>query len=185
MQAVIELKASDVRAAIDKVGVDIPGMTKEQVAERVIGLMTGELRLMDCQGLTEEAMEGVYALAYNTFRAGKYENAQKLFVFLTVYDHFNAKYWKGLGACRYNLGNYQGALQAYGMAQVSNPTDPRPQLRGAECCLAMNQRDNAVAALQAYLEMAQGNPKETDNLKRASALLKVLTKAQAGATAAQ
>jgi type III secretion system low calcium response chaperone LcrH/SycD len=176
MQGTIELNEADIRAALAKVELAVAGMTQEQVADRVTGLLTGELRLMDCQGLTDEAMEGVYALAYNTFRAGKFENAHKLFMFLAVYDHLTQKYWMGLGACRYNLGYYDMALEAYGMAQVIDPADPRPQLRGAECCLALNHRESAIAALRAYLFMAGESPKEAANVKRARALLAALDK---------
>ena len=179
MQGLINFSEADIRAAVAKRGFTVGGLSQDQVADRIVGLLNGELRLMDCQGLTEQAMEGVYAMAYNTFRAGKYENAHKLFVFLAVYDHLTQKYWMGLGACRYNMGHYQGALEAYGMAQVIDPEDPRPQLRGAECFLALNRRDQAVAALQVYLEMAKNAPKEVANVKRARALLAALTKPKA------
>ena len=101
MQGMIELQEADVRAAVAKAGLSIPNLTQDEVADRVVGVLKGDLRLMDAQGLTDEATDGVYSLAYSTFRAGNFANAHKLFVFLCTFDHLNHKYWMGLGACRY------------------------------------------------------------------------------------
>lgn len=52
------------------------------------------------RGLSEDTLEQLYALGFNQYQAGKWDDAQKIFQALCMLDHYDARYFLGLGACR-------------------------------------------------------------------------------------
>ena len=93
------------------------------------------------------------------YRTGKYDDALKLFKFLVLFDHLNAKFWLGLGAVQQVLKDFQGAVASYGYCSFLKLDDPRPQLHAAECFLAMGDKRNAASSLEALDEYC---PRDTD-----------------------
>lgn len=106
----------------------------------------------ELKGITNEEMEAVYSLAFNFYRTGKYDDAEKIFNFLALFDHLNPKFWMGVGAVRQVKKNYEGAVQAYGYASFLDLHNPKPQFHAAECYLAMGDKRNAASALEALKE---------------------------------
>ena len=47
--------------------------------------------MKDINGLTRENLESVYAIAYNDYNSGKYDQAHKLFQMLCFFDHMEKK----------------------------------------------------------------------------------------------
>ena len=101
----------------------------------------------------------MYSLAFGYYRTGKYDDALKLFKFLVLFDHLNAKFWLGLGAVQQVLKDFQGAVASYGYCSFLKLDDPRPQLHAAECFLAMGDKRNAASSLEALDEYC---PRDTD-----------------------
>ena len=81
------------------------------------------LILQELEGLTDDELETLYAVGYNYFTYGKYEQAKDVFVELTAYDPFTSHYWRALGAVNQQLGNYKEAIPAYDMAIVNDNGD--------------------------------------------------------------
>ena len=88
-----------------------------------------------------------------------YDEAYKLFQFLVLFDHLNAKYWMGLGAVQQVLKDYQSAVVSYGYCSFLNLENPKPQLHAAECFLALGDKVNAASSLEALNEYC---PTDTD-----------------------
>ena len=101
----------------------------------------------------------MYSLAFNYYRTGKFDEAEKLFNFLALFDHLNPKFWMGVGAVRQVKKDFSGAVQAYGYASFLDLSNPKPQLHAAECFLAMGDKRNAASSLEA---LDQYCPKDTD-----------------------
>jgi len=79
--------------------------------------------LMELEGISDEEMETVYALGYNFFTYGKYEDARDIFIGLTAYAPYTAHYWRALGATNQQLKDYSEAIAAYDMAIANDELD--------------------------------------------------------------
>ena len=131
----------------------------KKVAETVKSLIKDGSTLKQLKGISNEELEAVYSLAFGYYRTGKYEEALKLFQFLVLFDHLNAKFWMGLGAVQQVLKDYQNAVVSYGYCSFLKLDNPKPQLHAAECFLAMGDKRNAASSLEALNEYC---PKDTD-----------------------
>ena len=130
-----------------------------KIAKGVEALIKDNATLKQLKGVTNAELEAVYSLAYGYYRTGKYDEALKLFQFLVLFDHLNAKYWLGLGAVQQVMKDFQNAVVSYGYCSFLNLANPKPQLHAAECFLAMGDKRNAASSLEALNEYC---PKDTD-----------------------
>ena len=131
----------------------------KKIAESVKSLIKDGSTLKQLKGVSNEELEAVYSLAFGYYRTGKYDEALKLFQFLVLFDHLNAKFWMGLGAVQQVLKDYQNAVVSYGYCSFLKLDNPKPQLHAAECFLAMGDKRNAASSLEALNEYC---PKDTD-----------------------
>ena len=115
--------------------------------------------IKELKGITNNEMEAVYSLAFSYYRTGKFDEAEKLFNFLALFDHLNPKFWMGVGAVRQVRKDFSGAVQAYGYASFLDLSNPKPQLHAAECFLAMGDKRNAASSLEALEHFC---PKDTE-----------------------
>ena len=133
-------------------------MTQAEIEQASKKFLDGAT-IKELKGITNDEMEAVYSLAFNYYRTGKFDDAEKLFNFLALFDHLNQKYWMGVGAVRQVKKNFKGAVEAYGYASFLDLDNPKPQLHSAECFLAMGDKRNAASALEALDRFC---PKNTD-----------------------
>ena len=131
----------------------------KKIADDVKTLIDRGATLKQLKGISNEELEAVYSLAFGYYRSGKFDEAAKLFQFLVLFDHLNAKFWFGLGATQQALKDYAGAVSSYGYCSFLNLENPKPQLHAAECFLAMGDKLNAASSLEALNEYC---PKDTD-----------------------
>ena len=133
-------------------------LTAEKIEEAAKGLADmGTIR--ELKGLTDGEMEAVYSLGFSFYNTGRYDDAEKVFRFLVLFDHLNARYWTGLGAVQQVKKLYGDAILSYGYASFLDLENPKPQYFAAECFLAMGDKDNALSAIAALEEYC---PKETE-----------------------
>ena len=130
-----------------------------KIANDVQTLIEKRATLKQMKGVSNEELEAVYSLAFGYYQTGKYEEAHKLFQFLVLFDHLNAKYWLGLGAVQQVMKDFQNAVVSYGYCSFLKLDNPKPQLHAAECFLAMGDKRNAASSLEALNEYC---PKDTD-----------------------
>ncbi len=132
----------------------------EQTIEELAKRMTKEpVTVRDLKGITTGEMEAVYSLGFNFYNTGRYDDAEKIFKFLVMFDHMTPKYWMGLGSVQQVKKNYKAAVTNYACASFLDIHDPKPQYHAAECFLAMGDVDNATSALEALKMFA---PKDTE-----------------------
>ena len=131
----------------------------KKIAEGVKTLIEKGSTLKQMRGITNEELEAVYTLAFGYYRTGKFNEALKLFQFLVLFDHLNAKYWMGLGAVQQVLKDFQNAAVSYGYCSFLKLDNPKPQLHAAECFLALGDKRSAASALFALNEYC---PTDTD-----------------------
>jgi type III secretion system low calcium response chaperone LcrH/SycD len=131
----------------------------KKIAEGVKALIKDSATLKQMKGITNDELEAVYALAFSYYRTGKFDEAHKLFQFLVLFDHLNAKYWMGLGAVQQAMKDFEHAAMSYGFCSFLKLDNPKPQLHAAECFLAMGDKVKAASAIYALEEYC---PKDTD-----------------------
>jgi type III secretion system low calcium response chaperone LcrH/SycD len=120
---------------------------------RIAALMSGAA-YRELAGLTEDEMEAIYGVAWRAYEQGEYDDAERTFRVLCLYDHLADRYWLGLGACRQARHDFEGAIQAYSaLAEIGSRT-PLAPLRAAECYIALGMVEEAASALDAALERA-------------------------------
>ena len=106
----------------------------------------------EMKGITDAEMEAIYSMGFSFYNTGRYDDAEKVFRFLVLFDHLNAKYWAGLGAVQQVKKLYGDAVASYGYASFLDLGNPKPQYYAAECFLAMGDKANALSALAALEE---------------------------------
>ena len=131
----------------------------KKIAETVKALAQDAATLKQLKGVTNAELEAVYSLAFGYYKTGKYEEAHKLFQFLVLFDHLNAKFWMGLGAVQQMEKDYKNAVVSYGYCSFLKLDNPKPQLHAAECFLALGDKRSAASALEALSAYC---PKDTD-----------------------
>ncbi|GAB4271241.1 MAG: SycD/LcrH family type III secretion system chaperone VcrH [Opitutales bacterium] len=151
--------------------IDVPSV--DQLTELTERFLLEGLSFKDLKGISDEDMEGIYAVGFNLYNNGKYEDALKVFQFLCFFDHFNRKYWMALGGARQMLKSYKDAIDAYSVATVLKVHDPMAPLQAASCYLALGDAKSAKSALHCAIKYS-GDNKEIKS--RAEALLEFLEK---------
>lgn len=105
------------------------------------------------------------------FQSGKIEQAAKVFQLLSMLDHYQARFFIGLGAARQELGEYLQAIDAYSYAALVDVNDPRPPFHSAECHLKLEQLTEAESGFYSAKEMSAGKSQYADLHERAGIML--------------
>jgi type III secretion system low calcium response chaperone LcrH/SycD len=155
-------------------------LSEEQLGQLMADFMLNGRSIRDIQGLNDEQMEAIYATGYTLYKGGRYEDAEKIFHCLCIFDHLGHRYWMGLGSARQMLKKHKEAIDAYSMAAVLDVRDPQAALQSAECHLALGNLEGAKSGLRCAIEYAGGNHAAKS---RAEALLSFLEHNQAQAPA--
>lgn len=150
-------------------------LSQEDLQMLVKSLLEGAT-VAQVNGISADTLENLYALAYGLYNAGNYKDAETLFAALTVYDAKQYRFWMGLAGARQALSLYQPAIDAYQMAAVATELkNPEPLFYAAKCLIRLNQKEEALAALEGLLFMAdKANPDYKPTLDKAQALLELL-----------
>ncbi|MBQ6470780.1 MAG: SycD/LcrH family type III secretion system chaperone [Victivallales bacterium] len=127
---------------------DLSQLTEEKL-EAAARSFADMSTIRELKGITDGEMEALYSLGYSFYTTGRYADAEKVFRFLVLFDHLNAKYWTGLGAVFQVQKRYNEAITAYGYASFLDLHNPKPQYFAAECFAAMGDKVNALSALAA------------------------------------
>jgi type III secretion system low calcium response chaperone LcrH/SycD len=125
-----------------------------KIAEAARAFAQDGATLKQLKGVTNEELDAVYHLAFGYYQTGRIEEAAKLFRFLVLFDHLNAKYWFGLGAVQQVARDYQDAVVSYGYSSFLDLSNPKPQYHAAECFLALGDKRSAASAIEALEEFS-------------------------------
>ena len=132
---------------------------KDMIISAAEAMVKDGATMKQIRGISNEELEAVYSLGFGYYTTGKFEEAQKLFEFLVLFDHLSTKYWFALGAVQQARKDYQKAIASYGYSSFLDLENPKPQFHAAECYLALGDKDNAASAIMALEEYC---PKNTD-----------------------
>jgi len=86
-------------------------------------------------GVTEETINDILKLAYRQYEQENWENAESLYLFLTILVPTNADLWMCLGSALQNQSKLLEARECYTQATNLDGKDPHYPLYIAECFL--------------------------------------------------
>ena len=104
-----------------------------------------------------ESLAAIYAIAYELYKNGKYEEAKQCFRFLTLTNSFERKYWMGLAATYQMLKSYSEAIECYSAAALQDFTDPYVHCHAADCFFHMGNIAKAKEALNSAIMTAKNH----------------------------
>ncbi|NWJ67620.1 SycD/LcrH family type III secretion system chaperone VcrH [Vibrio parahaemolyticus] len=143
-------------------------------AEELLSFLEEGGTLKMLHDVSADTIEHIYAVGYNFFQSGKIEQAAKVFQLLSMLDHYQARFFIGLGAARQELGEYLQAIDAYSYAALVDINDPRPPFHSAECHLKLEQLTEAESGFYSAKEMSAGKSQYADLHKRAGIMLEAV-----------
>ncbi|EPW1047050.1 SycD/LcrH family type III secretion system chaperone VcrH [Vibrio parahaemolyticus] len=143
-------------------------------AEELLSFLEEGGTLKMLHDVSADTIEHIYAVGYNFFQSGKIEQAAKVFQLLSMLDHYQARFFIGLGAARQELGEYLQAIDAYSYAALVDINDPRPPFHSAECHLKLEQLTEAESGFYSAKEMSAGKSQFADLHQRAGIMLEAV-----------
>ena len=150
-------------------------VSAEELTVIVAAVLDGA-RPADVAGIPQEQLEALYALGYNLYTAGRYEDSRTVFQGLCLYDQTDSRFWSGLGASLQGGGQFEKAIDVYSMAAMTTGlADPAPIYYAAQCYLKMGRPEEAVAALEGIPVLGEeGNAAHEAVKTKAAGLLSAL-----------
>ncbi len=124
---------------------------------------TFQKEVMDILGISEKEVSAVpleqerqfYAIAFGLYEKGDYRGAAQLFTQLVLTDPFSEHYWQGLASSRQMAREYLAAVHAWSLVALLKEKDPLPHFHAAECLLSLDDKEEALKALDAALEFCR------------------------------
>ncbi|ELR67207.1 Type III secretion chaperone protein for YopD (SycD) [Photobacterium marinum] len=120
--------------------------------------------------LSPETLETFYQVGYGLYQGGSYAEAEKVFRFLCLFDHYGLRHFIALGSCLQMQKQYQPAIESFSYAGVLDCTDPRPPFHAAECYLALGQREKAKSGFYAASQLSEKHSQFDELCSRAANL---------------
>lgn len=127
---------------------------------------TFQQEVMQILGISEKEISTIpleherqfYAVAFGLYEKGDYRGAAQLFTQLVLTDPFSEHYWQGLASSKQMARDYQAALHAWSLVSLLKENDPLPHFHAAECFLSLDEKEEALKALNAALEFCRDEP---------------------------
>ena len=146
-----------------------------QTFENVSDVMMRGKSIAEIKNISDDELESLYAIGHTFYSQGKFDKAVNIFRFLVMYNHFEVRYFIALGGALQMLGDYEGALNAYGQAHTMSPEDPCILMHISACFLAVNDLENAQSSLQAILFITEEKKEQhKDVIERAKGLIELI-----------
>ncbi len=159
--------------------------TTDDIEEAVKGFLLGDLTLAQLEGMTAENLYSIADLGYDFLEEGKYDNAQKIFEGLNVYNPYDSYFHAALGSIYQKQGRKDDAILRYQAATELYPEDINSWTNLGEVLLErsteVHKEGDSISAVQiftaaidAFKKVMELDPKAaTPSGLRARALIEV------------
>lgn len=117
-----------------------------------------DLSVQNLYGLSDAELTAFYNAANYRFMEKRYGDAALILNYLCTLNPDNPLYWLALGNAEFHNQRFEQGLEAYAMACLVRPEDPRPQLYAAHCWDALGDREKAIETAKGALEAAHDDP---------------------------
>ncbi len=134
--------------------------------------------VMEILGISEDEVAPIplemerqfYATAFGLYEKGDYRGAGQLFTQLVLTDPYLEHYWQGLASSKQMTRDYMAAIHAWSMVALLKEGDPLPHFHAAECFLSLEDKEEALKALDAALNLCRND----EHLREKINLLKTI-----------
>lgn len=134
--------------------------------------------VMEILGISENEISPIplemerqfYATAFGLYEKGDYRGATQLFTQLVLTDPYSEHYWQGLASSKQMVRDYIAAVHAWGMVALLKEGDPLPHFHAAECFLSLEEKEEALKALDVALDLCRND----EHLREKINLLKTI-----------
>ena len=124
----------------------------EMLSDKILEGIQQGATFKDMYDISSDAMEAIYAHAYDFYQQGRLNEAESLFRLLCIYDFHNADYALGLGAVFQLKKHYSKALDVFALAYTLSGGDSRAMLYAGECNLLLRRLGKAKRCFESVLE---------------------------------
>jgi hypothetical protein len=94
-------------------------------------------------GITEETIGHIYDVGVRRFQKMDFHKASDVFYLVTMIDYLRHNAWISLGLCEMENHHFELALEAFGMASITDIDDPLPYITSAECAYELGKEHDA------------------------------------------
>lgn len=115
-------------------------------------------------GVSQPVLEKYYKSALTFLSNKKWDSARDAFMFLTFLNPYVHEFWVGLGIAEQSQSHFDKAIQAYTLAEATDPEDPIPIANSFQCILAMGEKEFAQYTLDKAVKRC-GDKEEFSSLK--------------------
>lgn len=137
---------------------EAPSDQQELIADVLTKVLVEKKSLKDALEVPPETIEHIYQLAYNLFRAGKYQDALSIFRYLKRLDPHHPRYAFSIGTCYHFLKDYENAIKHYLESAIYDSQNPVPYLHIYDCAKKLERSEMALEALQEAESIASDQP---------------------------
>ncbi len=123
----------------------------------IIDAVSQGATLKELSGISDGEMEGLYSLAYDFYKQGRLDEAEKFFRFLCIYDFYNVDFILGLAAVYQMKKMYEKAIDIYALAFAQGKSDYRSMLYAGQCQLSIGRVGKAK---KCFLEVVKSSNDE-------------------------
>jgi type III secretion system low calcium response chaperone LcrH/SycD len=168
----------EMKKDIDQVSKDLMKRFESSFTDFVEKILKKKMLPKDAAGLSNNAVEGLYAQAYRLYNTGKYIEAVHLFRMLIMLNPTESKYVLGMAACFHMLKEYKNAIHTYTMCSLLDPDTPIPYYHSSDCFIQMKDYLSAMFCLELAIQKAGDKPQFAKVKERALMSLESIKKQQ-------
>lgn len=154
-------------ATIDEQIKAITDSIKDQVSPKELKLQREALEkifkegkgVYEAVGVSKESLEYIYSHGYSLYKAGKYDDAIRIFHILNFLNGSDTRFLFSLAACHHMKKNYQEALVLYTSCHAHDRKNPVLMWHIADCYLGLGKKMNALLCLKLAASLAKEDAK--------------------------
>ncbi len=148
----------------------------EQIGRELVKKLEAnpQMNLKDATGISDEALEEVYSLAFTFYNQGKYRESISLFEFLSGASPGTYKYILGLASSYHQIEAYEDACLGFYIALNLEPTNPIPAWFATDCFLKQNLPEEAQEFAETTVLICDNRPEYAELKHRCELIVQAL-----------
>ncbi|MBA3958362.1 MAG: tetratricopeptide repeat protein [Parachlamydiaceae bacterium] len=125
-------------------------------------LMTEENGVQKLLAISDETLQRYYEVSSQLLKENQWSQARDAFRFLTFLNPYVHSFWMGLGIAEQTQGNFEQAIIAYMLGEVTDPNDPIVHANALQCYVALGDKALAGRAYQIALDLCDSSEGYTE-----------------------
>ncbi|MEC7839976.1 MAG: SycD/LcrH family type III secretion system chaperone [Chlamydiota bacterium] len=111
----------------------------------------------EAMGLDSNHLDALFSMGYNNYNAGKYQEAQMYFCYLTLLNNRDPRYFFSAGAAFQMQKDYSNAIAFYSQCTRLDWMNPMPWFHLADCYIKTEDFPNALMALKGVINRTKND----------------------------